>query len=307
MVQVMLCLVQLNSFVYPMISEPINMFVLCIVKQVYELHRLYRIQRDMMNEVKRKELHKSQIPVEASYSTGPVASQITTEEGRKWHISGVPVGNSPCDKTSVSGVEGIHSPLGSIKGINNQTDLFPSPNGCSSKDVEVLESRPSKVRRKMFDLQLPADEYIDTEESEKLSDEKISGPTLFLSDRTCNDGKEGDEKLFCGNGGKTVSLVDTSKSEQSLRRNGLADLNEPVEVEETNDSPYVRLLSRNPCQGATECSEQSATKQKSQFFGLSREQLLNSHHGNDSWARNNGYLENNGSGKGWIQSVAEAG
>ncbi|KAJ1389819.1 hypothetical protein SESBI_37939 [Sesbania bispinosa] len=277
--------------------------------QVYELHRLYRIQRDLMNEFKRNELHRNPIPVEASFSTDPLTSQITTEDGKKWHISGFPVGNSTCAKTSVSGAEGIHSTLDSIKGVSKQASPFPSPNGCSLKDVEVLESRPSKVRRKMIDLQLPADEYIDTDESEKLSDEKISGPTLFLPERTCKKGKEEDVKLFCGNGGKTGSQEDTSRSEQSLRRrNGLADLNEPVQVEETYDSPYVHLLSRNSCQAATECSDLTASsQQKSQCFGLSREHLLYSHHGTDSWVRNNGYLENNESGKGWIPSVADAG
>nr|KYP65789.1 hypothetical protein KK1_012055 [Cajanus cajan] len=278
--------------------------------QVCELHRLYRIQRDLMNEFKRKDLHRNQIQVEASFSTDPLTSQVTAEDRQKWHISGFPVGNSTCAKTSVSGVEGIHSPLGSMKGVSKQTSPFPSPNGCSSsKDVEVLESRPSKVRRKMFDLQLPADEYIDPEESEKLSDEKISDRSFFLPDGNCKTGKEGDVKLFCGNGGKAGSQEDTSRSEQSFRRiNGLADLNEPVQVEETYNSPYVQLSSHNHCQGATECSDLSATaKPNSQIFGLSREQLLNSHHVTDSWTRNNGYLENNGSGKGWYPSVVEAG
>ncbi|KAL2349197.1 hypothetical protein Fmac_003197 [Flemingia macrophylla] len=278
--------------------------------QVYELHRLYRIQRDLMNEFQRKELHRNQIPVEATFPTGPLTSQVVSEDRQKLHISGFPVGNSTCAKSSVSGVEGIHSPLGSVKGVSKQTSPFPSPNGCSSsKDVEVLESRPSKVRRKMFDLQLPADEYIDPEESEKLGDEKISDPPLFVADRNCKTGKEGDVKVFCGNGGKTGSQEDTSRSEQSLKGiNGLADLNEPVQVEETYNSPYVHLLSRNHCQGASKCSDLSATaKPKSQFFGLSREQLLNSHHATDSWTQNNGYLENNGSGKGWYLSVAEAG
>ncbi|XP_027361275.1 uncharacterized protein LOC113869242 [Abrus precatorius] len=276
--------------------------------QVNELHRLYGIQKDLMNEFKRKDLHRNQIPVEASFSTCPLTSQVTTEDGHKWHISGFPVGNSTCAKTSVSGVEGTHSPLGSIKGISQQASLFPSPNGCSSKDIEVLESRPSKVRRKMFDLQLPADEYIETEESEKFSNEKISGPSLFHPDRNCKSGRESNGKLFCGNGGQ-IGKQDISRPEQSLRRrNSLADLNEPVQMEETYNSPYVHLLSHNACQGATECSDLSASaKQKSEFFGLSREQLPNSRHGTDIWARNNGYLENNGSGKGWHPSVVGAG
>ncbi|XP_057448154.1 uncharacterized protein LOC130739773 [Lotus japonicus] len=278
--------------------------------QVYELHRLYRIQRDLMSEYKRKEFHRNPIPAEASFSAGPLTSQITNEDAKKWHTSGFPIGSSTCAKTSVSGAEGIHSPLGSIKGMSQQDGPFPSPNGCSLKDVDALESRPSKVRRRMFDLHLPADEYIDdTEENEKLSNEKIGGPTLFLSDRNCKNGKEDDGKHFYGNGVKTGSQEDASRSEQSLSiRNGLADLNEPVQVEETYDFPYVHLLSHTSRQAATECSDLTATsKQKSQFFGLSRENLPNSHHGTDSWARNNGYLKNNETGKGWIPSSVEAG
>ncbi|KAJ1395916.1 hypothetical protein SESBI_33002 [Sesbania bispinosa] len=275
--------------------------------QVFELHRLYKIQRDLMDEVKMKELHKTQMSVETSFSTGHLASQITSEDGKKWHIPSFPIiGSSACARPSISGVEGIHSPMGSNKGISKQPCLFPSPDGSSSKDVEVLESRPSKVRRKMFDLHLPADEYLDTEETERFSDEKISGTTKFLPDRSCTHGKIDDAKLFCDNGGKTGSQEDTSRSEQSLRsRNGLADLNEPFQVEETNDAEYVPPPNHNHYQGATECSDLSA-KQKSRLFGLPREDLLNSSHGTDGWARNNGYLENDGSGKVWISST-EAG
>lgn len=283
---------------------------LCIVEQVYELHRLYRIQRDLMSDFKRKELHRNQINVEASFSTDPLISQITTEDGQKWHVSGFPLENSVYAKTSASGAAGVHSPspMSSIKGMSKQAIPFPSPDGSSLKDVGVLESRPSKVRRKMFDLQLPADENDDTEESEKLSDEKISGSTLFFPDRSCKNGKEDGVKIFCGNGGGKTWCQDTPRSEQSLRRrNGLADLNEPIQVEETYDSPYVHFPSHNSC-AATECSDLTpSVKQKSQFFGLCREPLINSNHGTDSWAHNNGYLEKNRVGKGGIPFLAEAG
>ncbi|KAI4314110.1 hypothetical protein L6164_027046 [Bauhinia variegata] len=273
--------------------------------QVCELHRLYRIQKHLMDEVKRKELHRNQVTVGTSFSTGALVSQITSEDGQKRQIHGFPLANSVYGRPSNSGIEGIHSPLGSMKGNSKQACLFSSPNGSSSKDVEVLESRPSKVRRKMFDLHLPADEYIDTEESEKLNDEKTSGKTMYVPDGNCKLGKERDIKFFYGNGGKIGGQEDSSRCEQSLRsRNGLADLNEPVQVEETNGS--VHLLSDDPCQGRTECSEPSA-KQQSRLFGLSREDLLNSHQGTDSRAQHNGYLESNGSGKGWILSMLGAG
>ncbi|KAG4394410.1 hypothetical protein GLYMA_20G027500v4 [Glycine max] len=155
----------------------------------------------------------------------------------------------------------------------------------------------------MFDLHLPADEYIDTEENEKPGDEKISGTTNFLSDRSYKHEKGGDMDLFSGNGGKTGGQEDISRPKQSLRsRNSLADLNEPVHVEETHDVAYVPPQNHNSYQGATECSDLSA-KQKLRFFGLSKEDLLNSHHGTDSWARNNGYLDNDRNGKMWISSI----
>ncbi|KAL2344604.1 hypothetical protein Fmac_005889 [Flemingia macrophylla] len=272
--------------------------------QVFELHRLYRIQRDMMDEVKMKDLPRNQICVETPFSAGPLASQITSEDGKKWRIPGFPiVGSSTCDRPSISSIEGIHSPLSSNKGISKQADLFPSPNGSSSKDVEILGFRPSKVRRKMFDLHLPADEYIDTEENENPGDEKISGTTKFLSDRNCKPDKGADVKLYCDNGGKNGSQEDISRPELCLRRgNGLADLNEPVHVEETNDVAHIPPQNHNPYPGETECSDLSV-KQKSRFFGLSKEDLLNSHRGTDSWTRNNGYLENKRSEKMWISSL----
>jgi hypothetical protein len=104
--------------------------------------------------------------------------------------------------------------------------------------------------------------------------------------------------LFCGNGEKTGSHEGISRSEQSLRsRNGLADLNEPVQVEEINAAACIPPLKHNPYQGAAECSDLSA-KQKSRFFGFPTEDLLNPHHA----PSHNGYLKNDGSGKLWISS-----
>ncbi|KAE9613693.1 hypothetical protein Lal_00016092 [Lupinus albus] len=264
--------------------------------QVFELHHLYRIQRDLMGEVNMKELHKNKIPVETSFSKGPLASQIKSEDGKIWYSPGFPIGSSTCARPSISGVEGSHSQLHPSKAISKQDSMFPSPNESSSKHVEVLESRPSKVRRRMFDLHLPADEYIDTEESEKLSYEKRSGTTIVFPYRNCNH----DVNL------KTGSQEDSPRPEQSLRnRNGLFDLNEAVEVEEINNASHSPTLNHYPYQGETDCSDLSA-KQKLKFFCLSRDDLLNSHHGTDSWARNNGYLES-GSGKGLILSGLEAG
>ncbi|KAJ6891606.1 hypothetical protein NC651_024951 [Populus alba x Populus x berolinensis] len=83
-----------------------------------------RIQRDLMDEIKRKEL-KNRLPVETSFSSSPLASQIICV-----------------------GVEDIHSPLSSMKGSSAQASPLPSQNGGTSKDVEILESRAIKGEKK---------------------------------------------------------------------------------------------------------------------------------------------------------------
>ncbi|XP_028761968.1 uncharacterized protein LOC114720492 isoform X1 [Neltuma alba] len=298
------CSVYDKDYVKRMILEHEAIFK----KQVYELHRLYNVQKSLMDEMKSKELRKYCSPIEASFSTDRLVSQIISEDGQKWHYSGFPMANSAgASGPYISGIEGVHSSLGSAQGNSKQARLFPLSNGSSSKDV-VLESRPSKVRRKMlFDLQLPADQYLDTEESEKLSDENMCGTTTYLPDRNCTHEKENNVKLFYGNGGKAGSHEDSSQCDQSSRtKNGLvADLNKPVQVEETNVSAYDHL-NHYSCQGTTECSDLSA-KEKSRFFNLSGDVSTNSYHRSDSRAQNNEYLEKIGIGRGWIPSVLESG
>ncbi|CBI27248.3 unnamed protein product, partial [Vitis vinifera] len=235
--------------------------------QVHELHRLYRKQRNLMDEIKRKELHKQRVPVETSLSSSPLSSQMPSEEARKWHIPGFPLINSVCARNS--------SPAGPVQFQNG---------GCS-KDCEVLESRPTKLRRKMFNLQLPADEYIDTEEGEQF----------------------GNNKLFLGSDRKTCRQEDVSKSNFCLRStNALADLNEPVQAEEAKDPASVDFLGRPTCHGETQDQELSA-KPKSEFLDFPKGSLQNSHHGSDNGTLNNLYGQSKGNGREWLPYMLEAG
>ncbi|XP_010096566.2 uncharacterized protein LOC21387745 [Morus notabilis] len=271
--------------------------------QVYELHRLYRIQRDMMDEINRKELHRNRIHVETSLSSSPLASQITSEDARKWHNHGFPMVNSICARPSTSGVEGIHSPLSSMKGNSMQTGPYPSQNGCSSKDVEVLESRPTKVRRKMFDLQLPADEYIDTEEGEQSSGNKVSAISCSYANRGCKIAPESGVKFFLDDGGKTGCKGDAMKSNACLGSlNCLADLNEPIQLEEVNE---INASSYDFCNGKIQDAARSV-KPNTQLLGFPKEISLNSY-GGESGTQNNLHIQKNGIGSGWFSHVLEAG
>lgn len=189
--------------------------------QVVELHRLYQIQKDMMEKSKRKELHNHRTPMETSSSSSPFVSRMHSEDAWKLQKSNIPYLHSkPAVEVLNSNTElRINSPpWSSARGNINQADQFLSQNGCSSNDCEILEVRPSKVRKKLFDLQLPGDAYIDP-------DNKISD----ISSRShikCLDMNTGSKLKVEHNG-------DTYMSSSCFRNpTGLADLNEPVQVEE---------------------------------------------------------------------------
>ncbi|KAG2297875.1 hypothetical protein Bca52824_034347 [Brassica carinata] len=176
--------------------------------QVLELHRVYRIQKDMMDELKRKQFNKEWVQNEASCS-----SQATTNDDlRKWKTPSFPLATSVYDRPSMSVVEDNGHSQGVVGPV-------PWQNGASSKNVEV---RPTKIRRKMIDLCLPADEYTDDYEEvvEELNDHRVSQlPNGDVKTETRGD------SLRVGYG-------------SSSRSNGLADLNEPFKSQETNEFAY---------------------------------------------------------------------
>ncbi|KAL6969739.1 hypothetical protein U1Q18_029449 [Sarracenia purpurea var. burkii] len=257
--------------------------------QVFELHRLYKIQRVMMDEAKRKELHRHQIPMETSSSSSPLVSQMPSEDGWKWHKPTFPIVNSGSVMASVSGAEVISSPLSCTKGNDTQSGRIPS------KDCEILEFRPSKVRKKLFDLQLPADEYIDTEEGEQSLDNKMSDISSYPPCRNLKIASESIVKLNFG--AVTIDCDgDASRFGSRLRNSaGLADLNEPIQVEEVtlptcSDACHAEIKDTDP-----------VAKPKSQFLlGLPKEILQNSQHGSNNGTSSNLHVENKGIGREWL-------
>ncbi|KAA8532945.1 hypothetical protein F0562_032938 [Nyssa sinensis] len=275
--------------------------------QVYELHRIYKLQRDMMDEIKRNELYKHRIPNDTSSSSTLLASQMQPEDPQKWHIPSFPLANSVSARSSISGAEINTSPLSCTKGNNTQVGASPPENGCSSKDCEVLEYRPSKVRKKLFDLQLPADEYIDTEEGEQSQDNKMSGISSYLPNRNHEIAPESGVKLFPGGGVKIDCQRDSSRSGSCVRSFiGLADLNEPIQVEEATVPASVHFLGHAGCHGERKGLDLSA-KPKPQFLGVPKEILQNSQHDCNNESLNILHVENEGNAREWLSHMYEPG
>ncbi|KAJ8563051.1 hypothetical protein K7X08_031503 [Anisodus acutangulus] len=255
--------------------------------QVFELHRLYRTQRDMMYEIKRTELHKPWTSMEPSSSSSLLGSHPLPKDAWKCHITSFPLANSSYARPSMSGTEIVNSPLSSSKVNGVQFGRVQKQNGCSSKIYEALEARPSKVRKKMFDLQLPADEYIDTDEVEQLREKEGS---FYPS--SCANGNDKVSQDSCIKSNNKDASASTSCLRSSIR---LADLNEPAQLEEATPSP-VDFLGYGSSHKESRCLNASA-KSNPAFVFLPRETIWNSHH----------TIPSKGKERDWFSSTYETG
>ncbi|XP_058084813.1 uncharacterized protein LOC131232531 [Magnolia sinica] len=106
--------------------------------QVRELHRLYKVQQNLMNDLSRKEFEKFTAWTESAQAT-PISYKKATQYKRSAEEDIFPM---PCSSTMVS----------------PQTE-----NGDVFVEYEGFYSRFHKLQRRTIDLQLPADEYIGSE------------------------------------------------------------------------------------------------------------------------------------------------
>lgn len=271
--------------------------------QVYELHRLYRTQRNLMEEFKKKELHSHQIPIEASSSSSLLPYQMPSEDAQKWHIASFPLANPGHARPSVLGADVINSPSSCTKGNSTQAVRVPYPNGFALKDCEVLECRPSKVRKKLFGLPLPDDEYIGTEEGQQLEGNKDIA-TSHLLNGYHRIGPERGVKFSIHGGNKTDCPRITSTSDSCLQSSlGLADLNQPVQVEPATGPTSIDLRGHSACHGDVRELDHSAKPR----LGLPRGSVQNFQHGSNNGTSNSLSLENKGNGREWLTFMYETG
>ncbi|XP_010923571.1 uncharacterized protein [Elaeis guineensis] len=204
-------------------------------KQVYELHRLYRIQRDLMDECQKKGLRKYSVPSDTSQSHS-FSSQMPCEGTKKiWEMSHLPKVNTSYDRATFASIDDMRMSLNFLKESNVQSDSISIKNGDSLKDAKFVDSKLQKFPRRMFDLQLPAYVYIDSEDSERLGKKSFadsSSRVIVSPSRTCGFDPENDVKLTLGTGGgvkcKKDTKVQDSWTQNSLSDDSLADLNKPI-------------------------------------------------------------------------------
>ncbi|KAG1368611.1 hypothetical protein COCNU_14G010790 [Cocos nucifera] len=204
-------------------------------KQVYELHRLYRIQRNLMDECQKERLYRYSVPSDTS-QLHSFSSQMPCEGTKKiWQMSHLPVGNTSYDRAPFASTDDVRSSLNFLKESNVEAGPISIKNGDSLRDVKFLDSKLQKFPRRMFDLQLPADVYIDSEDSERSGKKcfaDLSSRVTVPPRRTCGSNPENDVKLTLGTG-EGLKCTKEDKVPDSWTQNGLSahslgDLNKPI-------------------------------------------------------------------------------
>ncbi|CAA7036278.1 unnamed protein product [Microthlaspi erraticum] len=152
--------------------------------QVHELHRLYRTQRNLVDEVKGKDFNEDMN-----------LSDYTSGNASKSQLPGFLLANS-----TYGGGSSSQACNGRLR------------NGVSLKDGDVFEVKPVKGRRRMIDLQLPADAYLDTDDTGDADEITIFPPYKRSTSLRSNS---------------SGSCLDVKNS------NGLADLNEPLKWQDS--------------------------------------------------------------------------
>ncbi|KAJ7974350.1 DUF863 domain-containing protein [Quillaja saponaria] len=196
--------------------------------QLHELHRLYRRQRDLMYNIRNKEIRKYPIPAGTSQSNlFSSRIQFEDDDGRQ-NCSNFPMVDSHFARQFNSGLDNIQSYSISVKGNAMQSSCAPNQSG-EELNEESLDSKCKKMCRKLFDLELPADEYIDFEAESKGSF-KVSREESFHSNRNNESIHERRGKFSTPIG--TVSGCDGGSLSSSLylsKDHGNLDLNEPID------------------------------------------------------------------------------
>lgn len=206
-----------------------------------------------MDEVKRSGLYRHH-PWLENLQSNPVLSQNSFEYSQKTsQVSTLPWLNPACSQSTISGVEYNVLHLSYDEGKVAQAGRVCALTECYIKESELLESKCKKVGKKILDLELPADEYIDVEEEESLAGDKIpqvpekpSYPLKIISE----DMPRSDVEPTIGISDLNLVFQEDNMAAHVLSRKTkeLADLNEPIRLEEeidTNSNDFPGPISHN--------------------------------------------------------------
>jgi len=198
--------------------------------QVHELHRLHKIQMDIMNEVRSKQ---SVICLDhvGTLQSNPFAFPHEGDR-RRCHNPSLPLVAMNCHIPSASGADSVQSHFGSINVQNMQSGCGSTHDSSRLKD----EYKHKKLQRRLFDLELPGDKYINDEDDARGAFVG-SGVETHPPNWNCNVTYEKNCNMSTPSSVYSGCNGDAFSSITHLRRTpGFTDLNEPFKVEEAHDT-----------------------------------------------------------------------
>ncbi|WOL12633.1 hypothetical protein Cni_G21400 [Canna indica] len=190
--------------------------------QVNELHHLYRIQKELMHELKRKELNRFYGPMETSKSS-MFKSQIHPEFDEKMsHLHHLPIA-STCWSTA-NGIDNS----GKRAFINFPTEgANQFIHGGRFKNETQEDAKLNSFPKRILDLHLPADAYIKEEYAERTEREN----DVETPNPVCGIEADNDVKLTLSSvevpGFEGSNIKSNLHSRNGLSAHRLTDLNMP--------------------------------------------------------------------------------
>ncbi|XP_009626284.1 uncharacterized protein [Nicotiana tomentosiformis] len=184
--------------------------------QVMELHRVYGRQRELMDEIKRRKLVEDHLHFQAESNT--FMSQLRSEISGKSYW---PIVNLTSIEPYAPSKEMFQESSNSTgKTVQQGGDYFSGRN--VSKECNLSSSKSNVSRKRMLDLEVPAEEYIDNEDGEPFEEENpVKKPNIMIA--------ELQPQCY-----SKVNFGDSSISLSSCRGTSLLfDLNEPVQPVES--------------------------------------------------------------------------
>ncbi|XP_018821357.1 uncharacterized protein LOC108991532 isoform X1 [Juglans regia] len=199
--------------------------------QLHELHRLYKLQRDLMKNIRGNEPHKHLISAWKSQSSNVFPSE---DDKKRWQMPTLSLMDSSYGIPSASDVDSIQTHFNSVKGMIMQSNCGHTQSAARWKDCESLEPKSSQLQRRFFDLEIPTDEFIN-KDVEQRGFSEVSGVHSYPPSRTDDIAFKRDEKLSICLGNNADALGSTLH----LRKTSPMDPNETIQAEEASASAII--------------------------------------------------------------------
>ncbi|KAK1363449.1 hypothetical protein POM88_039010 [Heracleum sosnowskyi] len=129
--------------------------------QVNELHRLYRRQKELIDEAKMRSLSANNVKGKTVISNSIRFGGLSASSDRTYHNPNFTLVDPSCQWPSSTFNFQVASNFDAGKSM--QADTNTSITASSLKATALLPSSSKELSKRTFDLELPADEYIDRE------------------------------------------------------------------------------------------------------------------------------------------------